>query len=264
MAGSADQRTGKQQRYLTNDSRPSRHFCRPPWSRIDGFSVLSELDIEFRGGVSISWGRSARHLGLAHCTDRLPCQHGLTGRNADSTHTCQDHMIAVARVQDQELTVRSEGSRVAHIPVGRCSDDGAGLCCNRVAMHHSAVTVIVAKTARDAAGHGECDLLHKRRERLRPGEPIGLGNRHRGNRRLALQPLLLGASGLLLGRADADDLLLDRSNQILQAAGLGGKLRALARSSERAACSPPAVASSQYEKKKKACFSFLCMFMSTN
>src|SRR5262245_25873602 len=97
---------------LRTISCPSRVAVRPPWRRIDGFPILAELYVEFRYGISKALGRGARDPGLAHRTDRFTRKDGLTRRDADSAHPGQDDMIAIAGIQDQELSIRSEWPRI--------------------------------------------------------------------------------------------------------------------------------------------------------
>src|SRR5690554_5787711 len=82
-------------------SCPSRKGFRPPWSGIDGLSVLAQLDIELRPGISTAERHGACQPGLSHRSDRLAGQHGLAEPHVDSTHACQNDMIAAASVQDQ-------------------------------------------------------------------------------------------------------------------------------------------------------------------
>src|SRR5689334_23489778 len=93
---------------LRTISCPSRVTVRPPWRRIDGFPIFAELNVEFRHGISKGLGRRARDPSLTHRADRFARKNRLTRHDADSAHPGQDDMIAIASVQDQELSIRTE------------------------------------------------------------------------------------------------------------------------------------------------------------
>src|SRR5690606_12236911 len=87
---------------LRTVSNPSRRTLRPPGRRIDGFSILAELHIELRRVTPTLESRCACHPGFSHRRHRLPCQHRLAERHADSAQSRENDMITVARIEYQE------------------------------------------------------------------------------------------------------------------------------------------------------------------
>ena len=77
---------------------------RPPWGRIDGFSILAELDVEHWSSIS---HRNRCVLAIRASSSHRPALlRAQTGPgDADFIHSRQDDMISVACVKDQELTV---------------------------------------------------------------------------------------------------------------------------------------------------------------
>src|SRR5262249_49479872 len=106
-------------------SGPSRHPYRPPRGRVDRFSILAELNVEFRGSLANLRTRRARRSCLAHGPHRFTGEDRLARRDADSTHAGQHYMIAIAGIKYQELTVGAERSRIEHIPVRWRGNDRA-------------------------------------------------------------------------------------------------------------------------------------------
>src|SRR5690606_3939427 len=86
-------------------SRPSRNTVRPPGGRVNGFTILAELDIELPRGFRILCRRGACHPCFTHRANRLARENGLARRDCQSVHPRQNDMIAAAGIEDQELSI---------------------------------------------------------------------------------------------------------------------------------------------------------------
>src|SRR5687767_7006787 len=117
---------GEEERSCASSANLFTFACCPPWAGIDRDSVLTELDIE-HGLTRSHRGHGGGDLTPAsHSSHWLPGQDKLSGINGYPFHPHQQHMIPAACVQDQELSVGPEGTRVNDEPVTGGGDLGAG------------------------------------------------------------------------------------------------------------------------------------------
>src|SRR3954454_19738005 len=108
-------------------------ICGPPWAWINGSAVLTELDIEH--GLTRVCGEYRRNLGRGpHGCDRLPRKYKLADVDRNALHPGDQHMIAAPGIEDQELTVATEGSGVNNPAVARGCDLRSGPRCQRNAF----------------------------------------------------------------------------------------------------------------------------------
>src|SRR4051794_34808478 len=82
----------------------------PPRLRVDGAAVLLEFDVQ--GGIAVGpgWARTL----LAHVADRFAREHELADLDADLIHPREQKIVAVARVDDQELAIGPKRTRELH------------------------------------------------------------------------------------------------------------------------------------------------------
>ena len=107
------------------------------------------------------------------------------------------------------------------------------LCRNHVALHHAAVTVLVAETAAKLAGDRQRELAFERRERSGGGQPVGFRNGQGGE-------FMACASGARLRRGAPSRL---RPPAFSSAAISSFRLLALPASSSERFCSAPSAVS---------------------
>src|SRR5262245_53538940 len=99
--------------------------CRPPGAWVDGRSVFSELDVEYRLARSGRQGRCGRGA-ASHSRNRFPGQYELTKINGYPFHPRDENMISAPRIEDQELAVTAERPCINHPSITRCRDLRAG------------------------------------------------------------------------------------------------------------------------------------------
>src|SRR5690606_20858402 len=91
---------------------PSGKPFYPPRSGINGFSILSKLNVKQRSPVAyFYWSHTCQQC-FSHSANRFSCQDELTLSHIDSAQSCHYDMISTAGVQDQELSIGSESTRI--------------------------------------------------------------------------------------------------------------------------------------------------------
>ena len=164
-------------------------------------------------------------MNLAHYAHRLSCQNELPLIDIDALHPGKHHMIVVSDIQDQELSIGSEWSRIEHPAVGRGGYIGARLDLDSVALRPASKTVIVAKCGNCATGGGLGKLAGQIGKGIGGCDP-GAGKRLVFSTFTALfQPALGFHTGSFSSLAGRLDFLFDRGDQLLQRGCLFGQLR---------------------------------------
>ena len=116
----------EQYRELTNHSSSFQRVRPSTRGRIDRFPVLAEFHVERRLQRTEFRHCHARDAPCAHHRHRFTGGNELPGLDIDPVHSGQDDMIAIARIQDQELTVGPERSCVQDCRICRCRDHVVG------------------------------------------------------------------------------------------------------------------------------------------
>src|SRR5258705_12357623 len=128
--------SGELQKACASSANLVAFICGPPWARVDWSAVLPELDIEHgpaRGGRENRCDLGRR----SHGRDRLPRKDKLADVNRNALHPGDQDMIPATGIEDQELSVASEGTGVNNPAVTRGSDRGTGPGGQRNAFFHA-------------------------------------------------------------------------------------------------------------------------------
>ena len=87
----------------------------------------------------------------AHQTHRLAGSHELARANTDLAQSCQEQMIAIAGIEDQELAIGAKRSGKLDMRIRRRHHLGASAGCDEYALGLAAKSVLVAEFAQDLA-----------------------------------------------------------------------------------------------------------------
>src|SRR5580765_3340430 len=142
--------SGELQKSCASSANLFAFICGPPWAWIDWSAVLTELDIEH-------WlARVRRENGCnlgrrPHGRDRLPRKYKLADVYRNALHPGDKDMIPATSIEDQELSVAAEGSRVNNPAVTRGCDLGPGPGCQRNAFLYATSPVGTAEIANPGA-----------------------------------------------------------------------------------------------------------------
>src|SRR6202790_5573294 len=148
--------SGKLQKFCASSANLFAFICGPPWTWIDWSAVLTELDIEH--GLTRVGREYGCNLGCRpHGCDRLPRKYKLADVDRNALHPGDQHMIPAPGVEDQELSVASEGTCVNNPPVTRGCDLCAGPGCQRNAFFDAAGAIGTAKFADFDAVNRHCE-----------------------------------------------------------------------------------------------------------
>src|SRR5258705_3389781 len=138
--------SGELQKACASSANLFAFICGPPWAWIDGSAVVTELDIEHgptRGGRENRCDLGCR----SHGRDRLPRKYKLADVNRNALHPGDQDMIPATGIEDQELSVASEGTGVNNPAVTRGCDLCTGPRCQRNAFFDATEAVRTAKIA---------------------------------------------------------------------------------------------------------------------
>ena len=102
----------------------------PPWARIDGRPVFSKLDIEDWLARTGCHSRG-RLRSATHHRNGFSGQHKLAEIHRNPLHPRKQHMIPAACIQDQELSVGPERSRIDNPAIAGGGHLRAGPACQR-------------------------------------------------------------------------------------------------------------------------------------
>src|SRR6476469_514224 len=142
-------------------------ICGPPWAWIDWSAVLTELNIEH--GLARGGGENGCDLGCRpHGRDRLPRKYKLADVYRNTLHPGDQDMIPAPGIEDQELSIASEGTSVNNPAITRRCDLCAGPRRQRNAFFYAARTI------------GTAEIAHFRAINREFKQPPGRG---KGNRR---------------------------------------------------------------------------------
>src|SRR3546814_9728793 len=90
---------------------PSDFLRGPPRSRIDRCAVLPEFNVKRRAFRFQRQCRCARHSFFTHCRNRFARQDEFALPRLHFVHPGQNNVIAIPRIEDDHLSIASEGAR---------------------------------------------------------------------------------------------------------------------------------------------------------
>src|SRR6478735_7212511 len=143
-------RSGERGKSCASSANLFAFICGPPWTWIDWSAVLTELDIEH--GLARAGGENGCNLVCRpHGCDRLSRKYKLADVYRNALHPGDQDMIPATGIEDQELSVASEGSGVNNPAVTRGCDLCAGPGCQGNAFFCATHAIGTAKIANLAA-----------------------------------------------------------------------------------------------------------------